>query len=75
MEETIKRIMAAVFNLPVDEIKDDSSVDSLESWDSIKHINLVCALEEEFPVEFTDEEILEIVDYASIKKIIAHKLK
>jgi len=34
----------------------ESSRDSLDEWDSIKHLYVMLALEEEFSVEFSEEE-------------------
>ena len=74
MENRIKNIMAAVFEISVDEINDESSPDNIESWDSLKHMNLIVALEEEFGVQFMDEEIVEVMNYALIKLILSKKV-
>jgi acyl carrier protein len=74
VEDRIKDVMAAVFEMSIDEITDISSPDNIESWDSLKHMSLVVALEEEFCIQFTDEEILEIINYPLIKSIILEKL-
>ena len=42
---------------------------SLE-WDSLKHIELILELEDEFAIEFTDTESSEICDFDSCIKII-----
>jgi acyl carrier protein len=39
------------------EINEDSSADSIEQWDSLRHLNLVLALEEEFGISIPDEEV------------------
>jgi acyl carrier protein len=75
MEDRIKDVMAAVFEVPVDEINDDSSPDNVKSWDSLKHMNLIVALEEEFRVQFTDEEMVEMMNYKLIKSILGDKVK
>jgi acyl carrier protein len=74
MEDRIINVMAAVFEVPVDEIIDESSSDNIESWDSLKHMNLIIALEEEFGVQFTDEEIVQMINYALIKLILSKKV-
>lgn len=73
LEDRIKNIMSAVFEIPSEEINDKSSPDTIESWDSLKHMNLVVALEEEFEVEFKDDEILEIMNYQLIVEILKNK--
>lgn len=73
VEERIKNVMSAVFEIPVDQIRDDSSPDTIGSWDSLKHMNLVVALEEEFEIEFTDDEIMESMNFSLIQLIIDGK--
>tara|TARA_B100001971_G_C17957363_1_gene415642 strand:+ start:335 stop:538 length:204 start_codon:yes stop_codon:yes gene_type:complete len=67
--------MSAVFEIPVDQITENSSPDSIESWDSLRHMNMVVAFEEEFGVEFTDDEIVEMMNYLLIKKILKAGIK
>jgi len=73
MENRIKDVMAAVFEISKKKISDDSSPDTIKSWDSLKHMNLVVALEEEFKIQLTDEEIVEMINYQLIKLIIKEK--
>ena len=75
IEERIKNVMSAVFEIPVEQIQDDSSPDTIDSWDSLKHMNMVVALEEEFEVEFTDDEIVEMMNYLLIKTILKAGIK
>ena len=72
IEERIKNVMSAVFEIPVEQIQDDSSPDTIDSWDSLKHMNMVVALEEEFNVQFTDDNIIELIN---LKLIMAVLLK
>ena len=70
IEDRIKNVMSAVFEIPIQEINDESSSDTVVSWDSLKHMNLVIALEEEFEMEFSESEIPEITNYRAIKEVI-----
>ena len=73
MEDKVKKIMSDVFNINVDLIDGDSSPDNIENWDSLKHMNLIVSLEEEFEVEFTDEEIADSMSYRLILNILESK--
>ena len=73
VEDRIKNVMSAVFEIPVNQIKDNSSADTIESWDSLKHMNLVVALEEEFEIEFKDDEIIEMMNYPLIIEVLKNK--
>ena len=71
MKDRIKKVMAAVFEMPVEEISENSSPHEIEAWDSLKHMNLVLALEDEFNILFEDHEVQSLVSF----KIIEAALK
>ena len=55
VNDRIKNVMSSVLAVPIGEINDDASPDNIDSWDSLKHMNLIIALEEEFSLELSDE--------------------
>lgn len=69
-KEQIKMVMSAVFGVSVESITEDSSKDNVESWDSLKHLNLVLALEEEFDISIPDEEVGNLVNFQLIEYTI-----
>jgi acyl carrier protein len=76
MENTkIKQVMSAVFEIPVESITDEASSDNIENWDSLRHLNLILALEEEFDVSIPDEEVGNLVNYKLIEIIINELVK
>jgi len=66
----VKEVMARVFGVEVAAIGDDASPDTIENWDSLRHMNLVLAIEEEFGIELTDEQTVEILSYPLIKIVL-----
>ena len=70
MEDRIKNVMAAVFNLTVDTINDNASVDTIESWDSLKHMDLIIALENEFDITIPDDEVVNMLSFGVILHIV-----
>jgi acyl carrier protein len=65
------RTIAAVLGVDAEAIDDASSPETLESWDSLNHLNLVMAIEEEFNVELTPDDTLEMRDVGRIRAILA----
>ena len=43
IEDRVKGVMSAVFEVLAELIQDDSSPDTIGSWDSLKHMNMVVA--------------------------------
>ena len=70
----VKKVMSAVFNVSLDKITSQSSQDSIESWDSLQSITLVVALEEEFDLLFSENDIATMIDYDSIITIVQREL-
>lgn len=71
----IKQIMSAVFEIPVESITNDASIDDIDNWDSLRHLNLILALEEEFGVSIPDEEVGNLVNYKLIEITINELIK
>jgi acyl carrier protein len=71
----IKQVMSAVFEIPVESITDYSSSDNIENWDSLRHLNLILALEEEFGVSIPDDEVGNLVNYKLIEITINELIK
>jgi len=69
-EQQLKEVLAKVFNVDNSEITEDCSPDTIENWDSLRHMNLIVALEEEFKIEFNDDQIVEILSYQLIKIVL-----
>ena len=70
MRERVYKIISQVFNVPIEDINDESSSDDIETWDSLKHMNMVLALEEEFNVQFGEEQVLEMLNVGLIIEIL-----
>ena len=73
MEQELKQIMSNVFEIEEDEITDESSIESIENWDSLKHINLIVAIEERFGISISEDEMVEMTSFANIKHILGDK--
>ena len=66
----LKQVLADVFKIDFQTINDETSVDNVEKWDSLNHLNLVLALEEAFDISFTEEQTIEILNYPLIKMVL-----
>jgi acyl carrier protein len=69
-EDALKQVMATMLNVDASTINEDSSMDNVPTWDSLRHMNLVLALEEEFKVTIPDEDAGNITSYKLIKLVL-----
>jgi acyl carrier protein len=74
-EVLLKQIMGSVLKVDPAGLGPQSSSDTIETWDSLKHMNLVLALEEEFGVTIPDEEAANITSYPLIVLVLQDLLK
>lgn len=70
MEQRVFEIVAQMASVDPADINRDSSMDNVETWDSLVAINLVLALEEEFGVRFTDEQINQLSSVRAIMEAL-----
>lgn len=71
IETEIKNIMSTVLDVDVGTINPSATSETIGNWDSLKHMNLIVALEEKFSITLDDEDILDMLSFESIVKKIA----
>ena len=70
----VKAIMADIFTVDASSLNGQSSMDNVESWDSLGQINLIAALEEEFDVIFDVEEFERMTCLADVLDALSNKI-
>jgi acyl carrier protein len=73
IDDRIRRILADVLDLDPSAIGDDASPETFDQWDSLRHMNLLVALEEEFGVTFDDDAFATSASFAGARAAI-HRL-
>jgi acyl carrier protein len=73
--ERVRGIVADVLRVPTDQISRQSSPGTLTTWDSVQHLNLILALEQEFTLQFEPEEMDEMSSIDHILAVLARKLE
>jgi len=69
-ENKLKQVFADVFGMEAASVNESTSVDTVKKWDSLKHLKLVLALEEQFGVTLTEEQTVEILNYPLVKAVL-----
>jgi len=73
MNEKLYNILGTTLGINVAIISDDLTMRDVETWDSLKHMELIATLEQAFELEFTFEEIISMQNVAEIKHILTQK--
>jgi len=66
LEMRIKAIMANVFKMDINEINEETSADTIDQWTSLEHVDFLVNLQQEFEIEFTDSQIVEMLSYPAV---------
>jgi len=70
----IDKIIQTVSEVLETEIDVDTSQKNCDKWDSLRHLDIVVALEDAFDISFEPEEIAEMKSIVMIEKIIESHL-
>jgi acyl carrier protein len=73
MRDQIIDIMASVFGVDRKEVAGGVVFGKFSQWDSLRHMTLVVALEEEFNVTFDEEEVTDMLSLDLIVEILLNK--
>ena len=57
------------------EMNDDCCMETISGWDSLSHINLIFAIEEDFDIIIDEEEMIKMDNYKVILEITQKKFQ
>ncbi len=73
--DQVVEVFRTVFNDPGLTVEDHMTSEHIPSWDSLKHINLVFQIEQNFGIRFTTAELARLQCVGDLKRCIANKLR
>jgi acyl carrier protein len=71
--ERVRRVFSDVFQIPLEQVTMQSSPDNIATWDSLQHLNMVLALEQEFRIQFTPEEVEQLLSVEVAAAVVEEK--
>ncbi len=66
----VREVAADIFGVKIEEITPQSSPDSIESWDSLRHLNFSLALEQAFSIQFAPEDIEQMLSIELVVMVV-----
>lgn len=63
-------LLARAFDVPLSDVPADASIDNFAQWDSLGHLKVIAVIEETIGRVLDTDEVLAVVDLASIEKIV-----
>jgi acyl carrier protein len=71
MSRKLYNIIAEIMEVPVSEINDESSPETIENWDSFRGLVLADELETRYDVKFILDDLISVKTVDDIKKNLA----
>jgi acyl carrier protein len=72
-EQTVRQIMSDVLEVPLESVDDNVTMQNTDTWDSLRHMEIVVAIEEKFGVDFEALELMELTSLRDIMRMLGTK--
>jgi acyl carrier protein len=59
--------------MPASRINEEMAMKDVEAWDSLKHMEVIVALEQNFEIELSFDEIVNMKSVAEIKRVLRER--
>lgn len=70
MNEKLAELVAELFDLDPDAVRDELTPEDVELWDSLNHLRLVTAVEHEFGIKLSTADIESITSLGVLRNLI-----
>jgi acyl carrier protein len=67
----ITAVFAEVLGIDASRVSDELTYNSIKEWDSVAHMALIAALEEEYNIMIETEDVIDMSSLAKAKEILA----
>ena len=71
--DELKQIFVTVTSMDINDIKDETSRDNNDVWDSFNHLLLISEIEDKLKIKFTMEEVESIQNFKQLNDIVLKK--
>jgi acyl carrier protein len=75
VREKLETIFRDVFDDAEIDIYEELTADDIENWDSLTHIQLIVAVEQEFSVKFQTAEVISLKNVGEFMELLKEKSK
>lgn len=70
---SLRDIVADTLEIAPEEVTSETSTDSVESWDSFRHLQLILAMEGEYGVQFDPQQVPELTTVGKLQAALEQK--
>jgi len=74
VQEKVIQVLINIFQVSPDKISTKTTSDNVENWDSMNHISMILALEQEFSISYDEEQAVSMLSVGEIIEVTKGKL-
>ena len=68
--DELRTLAADILEVEPAELNESSSPETVDSWDSVQHLNLILAIEEQYDIQLDPEEIGGISNLGGLAELV-----
>ncbi len=72
MTEPLEEVIGSVLGVSPQSLSDDSSIENVEAWDSLRQLSILLALESAYGITITADQALDMNSISAIKALLAN---
>lgn len=73
MAQSLRTLLSSLLKIPDSDLRNELRVDDVETWDSLKHMELVVMLEQGFSIELDIDDITKIQSIGAVFEVMRNK--
>jgi acyl carrier protein len=70
---SLHQVIGRALNVPAASVSDESGPGTLRRWDSLRHLDLMTAIEDAYEVRFSTAEIMRAASVGDIRRLLSEK--
>ena len=70
MSERLEEVVGSILGVAADTISDDSSSENIQSWDSLRQLSIILAVESAYGISIGANEAMDMNSIAAIKAVL-----
>lgn len=71
--QNLRELLADILEISPDEVTHDLSSETLETWDSFRHLQVILALEAEYGIQFDPQRVPDLTTVSALQYELAKK--
>lgn len=72
----MEKLISEVFGIDASTVRDELDFESIDTWDSLSHMQLITVLEDTYRIQLTGDQIADMRSVGAVRSVIrAHGVK